>query len=185
MIRCASTERENSAEELQKKIEYYKQLLDSEEMLIGVLRDELTEISDRFGDDRVTEIQDVEDEIDIEDLIEEKNCVYTLTNHGYIKRLSEENYKVQKRGGKGVMALTTKEEDFVEELITASTHTNLMFFTTLGRVHKIKGYNIPESSRQAKGMNVVNLLSLQEGEKVTAIIPVNELEEDKYFNTQN
>ena len=169
-------------EELEKKIEYYKQLLDSEEMLIGVLRDELTEISDRFGDDRVTEIQDVEDEIDIEDLIEEKNCVYTLTNHGYIKRLSEENYKVQKRGGKGVMALTTKEEDFVEELITASTHTNLMFFTTLGRVHKIKGYNIPESSRQAKGMNVVNLLSLQEGEKVTAIIPVNELEEDKYFN---
>ncbi len=169
-------------EELEKKIEYYKQLLDSEEMLIGVLRDELTEISDKFGDDRVTEIQDVEDEIDIEDLIEEKNCVYTLTNHGYIKRLSEENYKVQKRGGKGVMALTTKEEDFVEELITASTHTNLMFFTTLGRVHKIKGYNIPESSRQAKGMNVVNLLSLQEGEKVTAIIPVNELEEDKYFN---
>ena len=169
-------------EELEKKIEYYKQLLDSEEMLIGVLRDELTEISDRFGDDRVTEIQDAEDEIDIEDLIEEKNCVYTLTNHGYIKRLSEENYKVQKRGGKGVMALTTKEEDFVEELITASTHTNLMFFTTLGRVHKIKGYNIPESSRQAKGMNVVNLLSLQEGEKVTAIIPVNELEEDKYFN---
>jgi len=169
-------------EEIEKKIEYYKQLLESEEMLKGVLRDELTEISDKFGDDRVTEIQDVEDEIDIEDLIEEKNCVYTLTNHGYIKRLSEENYKVQKRGGKGVMALTTKEEDFVEELITASTHTYLMFFTTLGRVHKIKGYNIPESSRQAKGMNVVNLLSLQEGEKVTAIIPVKELEEDKYFN---
>ena len=169
-------------EELQKKIEYYKQLLESEEMLKGVLRDELTEISNKFGDDRVTEIQDVEDEIDIEDLIEEKNCVYTLTNQGYIKRLSEENYKVQKRGGKGVMALTTKEEDFVEELITASTHTYLMFFTTLGRVHKIKGYNIPESSRQAKGMNVVNLLTLQEGEKVTAVIPVKELEEDKYFN---
>ena len=169
-------------EEIEKKIEYYKQLLSSEEMLKGVLRDELTEISDKFGDDRVTEIQDVEDEIDIEDLIEEKNCVYTLTNHGYIKRLSEENYKVQKRGGKGVMALTTKEEDFVEELITASTHSYLMFFTTLGRVHKIKGYEIPESSRQAKGMNVVNLLALQDGEKVTAIIPVNELEEDKYFN---
>lgn len=169
-------------EEIERKIEYYKQLLESEEMLIGVLRDELTEISNKYGDDRVTEIQDVEDEIDIEDLIEEKNCVYTLTNHGYIKRLSEENYKVQKRGGKGVMALTTKEEDFVEELITASTHCNLMFFTTLGRVHKIKGYEIPESSRQAKGMNVVNLLALQEGEKVTAIIPVNELEEDKYFN---
>ena len=169
-------------EEIEKKIEYYKQLLESEEMLKGVLRDELTEISNRFGDDRVTEIQDVEDEIDIEDLIEEKNCVYTLTNQGYIKRLSEENYKVQKRGGKGVIALTTKEEDFVEELITASTHSYLMFFTTLGRVHKIKGYEIPESSRQAKGMNVVNLLSLQEGEKVTAIIPVNELEEDKYFN---
>ena len=169
-------------EEIEKKIEYYKQLLESEEMLKGVLCDELTEISNRFGDDRVTEIQDVEDEIDIEDLIEEKNCVYTLTNQGYIKRLSEENYKVQKRGGKGVIALTTKEEDFVEELITASTHSYLMFFTTLGRVHKIKGYEIPESSRQAKGMNVVNLLSLQEGEKVTAIIPVNELEEDKYFN---
>ena len=100
-------------EEIEKKIEYYKQLLESEEMLKGVLRDELTEISNRFGDDRVTEIQDVEDEIDIEDLIEEKNCVYTLTNQGYIKRLSEENYKVQKRGGKGVIALTTKEEDFV------------------------------------------------------------------------
>ncbi len=168
--------------EIEKKIEYYKQLLESEEMLKGVLRDELTEIKEKFGDDRVTEIQDVEDEIDIEDLIEEKNCVYTLTNHGYIKRLSEENYKVQKRGGKGVMALTTKEEDFVEELIAASTHSYLMFFTTLGRVHKIKGYEIPESSRQAKGMNVVNLLALQEGEKVTAIIPVKELEEDKYFN---
>ncbi len=169
-------------EEIEKKIEYYKQLLESEEMLKGVLRNELTEIKEKFGDERVTEIQDVEDEIDIEDLIEEKNCVYTLTNHGYIKRLSEENYKVQKRGGKGVMALTTKEEDFVEELITASTHSYLMFFTTLGRVYKIKGYEIPESSRQAKGMNVVNLLALQEGEKVTAIIPVKELEEDKYFN---
>lgn len=174
-------------EEIEKKIQYYNELLNSEEMLVGVLRDELTEISNKFGDDRVTEIQEVYGEIDIEDLIEEKNCVYTLTNHGYIKRISEENYKVQKRGGKGIMALTTKEEDFVEELITASTHSYLMFFTTLGRVHKIKGYEIPESSRQAKGMNVVNLLSLQDGEKVTAVIPVGELEEDKYFNmvTQN
>ncbi|MBQ2720474.1 MAG: DNA gyrase subunit A, partial [Clostridia bacterium] len=151
-------------EEIEKKIEYYKQLLASETMLIGVLRDELTEIKEKYGDDRVTEIQDVENEIDIEDLIEEKMCVYTLTNRGYIKRLSEDNYKVQRRGGRGVTALTTREEDVVEEMFTCSTHDKIMFFTSNGRVYCLKGYEIPESTRQAKGMNIVNLLQLGEGE---------------------
>jgi len=169
-------------EEIEKKIEYYKQLLASEAMLIGVLRDELTEIKEKYGDDRVTEIQDVENEIDIEDLIEEKMCVYTLTNRGYIKRLSEDNYKVQRRGGRGVTALTTREEDVVEEMFTCSTHDKIMFFTSNGRVYCLKGYEIPESTRQAKGMNIVNLLQLGEGEKVTAMIHLRDLEGDGYFN---
>lgn len=169
-------------EEIEKRIKYYNELLSSEKLLTDVLRGELIEIREKYGDDRLTEIQEVEDEIDIEDLIEEKNCVYTLTHCGYIKRLAEENYKVQKRGGKGILALTTKEEDFVEELFTGSTHSYLMFFTSLGRVHRIKGYEIPESSRQAKGMNVVNLLNLQQGEKITAMIPVKDGEDGEYFN---
>lgn len=169
-------------DELEKKIAYYNQLLNSEQMLIGVLRDELTAIRDKYGDDRLTEIQDVEDEIDIEDLIEEKTCVYTVTHFGYIKRIPEDAYKVQHRGGRGVSAMTTREEDFAEQVIIGSTHEMLLFFTSKGRVHKIKGYEIPEGSRQAKGMNLINLLQLEQDEKVTAIIPIKDFEDGYYLN---
>ncbi len=167
---------------LQEKIKYYNELLSSESLLIKVLREELIEIKDKYGNDRLTEIQDVEDEIDIEDLIEEKTCVYTVTHFGYIKRLPEETYKVQNRGGKGVSAMKTREEDFAEQVIIGSTHDMLLFFTSKGRVHKIKGYEIPESSRTARGMNLVNLLQLVENEKVTAIIPIKDFEEGQYLN---
>lgn len=169
-------------EELEKKIDYYNRLLHSEEMLIGVLREELTAIRDKYGDDRKTEIQDVEDEIDIEDLIEEKTCVYTLTHCGYIKRMPQDVYKVQRRGGRGITAMTTKEEDYAEEMFIGSTHEMILFFTTRGRVYKIKGYEIPETSRQAKGMNIVNLLQTEADEKITAMIPVSGLEDDLYLN---
>ena len=168
--------------ELEKKIDYYNRLLHSEEMLIGVLREELTAIRDKYGDDRKTEIQDVEDEIDIEDLIEEKTCVYTLTHCGYIKRMPQDVYKVQRRGGRGITAMTTKEEDYAEEMFIGSTHEMILFFTTRGRVYKIKGYEIPETSRQAKGMNIVNLLQTEADEKITAMIPVSGLEDDLYLN---
>ncbi|MBQ6052133.1 MAG: DNA gyrase subunit A [Clostridia bacterium] len=167
--------------DLENKIADYRDILASETRVKGIIKTELADIRDRYGDDRRTTIEEIDDEIDIEDLIEEKTCVYTLTNKGYIKRLSEENYKVQRRGGKGVTALTTREEDVVEEIFTCSTHDRIMFFTSLGRVYCLKGYEIPESNRQAKGMNIVNLLQLFEGEKVTAMIPMKRLDEDGYF----
>ena len=167
---------------LQERIKYYNELLSSESMLRGVLRDELTEIKKKFGSDRLTEIQDVEDEIDIEDLIEEKTCVYTVTHFGYVKRIPEDAYKVQNRGGKGISAMKTREEDFAEQVIIGSTHDMFLFFTSKGRVHKIKGYEIPESSRSARGMNLVNLLQLAEGEKVTAVIPLKDFEGGLYLN---
>ncbi len=167
--------------DLEIKIADYRDILASETRVKGIIKTELAEIRDKYGDDRRTTIEEVDDEIDIEDLIEEKTCVYTLTNKGYIKRLSEENYKVQRRGGKGVTALTTREEDVVEEIFTCSTHDRIMFFTTNGRVYSLKGYEIPESNRQAKGMNIVNLLQLSDGEKVTAMIPMKRLDEDGYF----
>lgn len=167
---------------LQEKIKYYNELLNSEELLLKVLREELIEIKNKYGNDRLTEIQDVEDEIDIEDLIEEKTCVYTVTHFGYIKRIPEDTYKVQNRGGKGVSAMKTREEDFAEQVIIGSTHELLLFFTSKGRVHRIKGYEIPESSRTARGMNLVNLLQLVEGEKVTAIIPIKDFENGLYLN---
>ena len=169
-------------EEIEKKIKYYNELLASEELLVKVLREELLEIKNKYADERQTEIQDVEGEIDIEDLIEEKTCVYTLTHRGYIKRQPEENYRVQNRGGRGITAHTAREEDYVEELFVGSTHDMLLFFTSNGRVFKIKGYQIPESSRQAKGMNVINLLQLDPEERITAMVPVNDFTDGYYFN---
>lgn len=169
-------------DEWQKKIEFYNKLINSEEMLVSQLKIELTDIRDRYGDDRLTEIADVEDDLLIEDLIEEKTCVFTLTHCGYIKRLSEDNYKVQGRGGRGVTALTTKEEDYVENIFVSSTHQNILFFTSKGKVYVLKGYQIPEGGRQAKGMNVVNLLELDDDEKITAMIPLNGFEENKFFS---
>ena len=165
-------------EELEKRIAYYRELLSNEEMLKGVLKDELTAIRDKYGDDRLTEIQDVEDEIDIEDLIEEEQCVFTLSHAGYCKRVPASTYRSQKRGGRGVTGMTTKEEDFVEGVFTASTHDYILFFTNLGKVHRRKGYQIPEAGRTAKGTNLVNILPFEPGEKVTAGITVHEFDED-------
>ena len=172
--------------ELEKRIEYYRELLSNEEMLKGVLKDELTAIRDKYGDDRLTEIQDVEDEIDIEDLIEEEQCVFTLSHAGYCKRVPASTYRSQRRGGRGVTGMTTKEEDFVEGVFTASTHDYILFFTNLGKVHRRKGYQIPEAGRTAKGTNLVNILPFEPGEKVTAGITVHEFDEDYLvFVTRN
>ena len=168
---------ENEYKELQAKIAYFKELLSSEEMLKEVLKKELTEISDKFGDDRVTEIQDVEDEIDIEDLIEVEDCVYTMTNAGYIKRTSQSEYASQRRGGKGIKAMSTRDEDYVDTLFTASTHDYILFFTNFGRVYKKKGYMIPEAGRTARGTNIVNIIPLQQGERVSSMIRMTSLEE--------
>ena len=173
-------------EELEKRIAYYRELLSNEEMLKGVLKDELTAIRDKYGDDRLTEIQDVEDEIDIEDLIEEEQCVFTLSHAGYCKRVPASTYLSQKRGGRGVTGMTTKEEDFVEGVFTASTHDYILFFTNLGKVHRRKGYQIPQAGRTAKGTNLVNILPFEPGEKVTAGITVHEFDEDYLvFVTRN
>ncbi|MDY4181661.1 MAG: DNA gyrase subunit A [Pseudoflavonifractor sp.] len=172
---------ENEYEELMKKIAYYDQLLSDETMLRGVLKDELTEIRNKYGDDRKTEIGFVEDDIDIEDLIEEEECVFTLTSAGYIKRLPASTYRAQRRGGKGISAQTLKEEDYVETVFTASTHDYILFFTNKGRVHRKKGYQIPEAGRTAKGTNIVNVLPVESGEKVTAMIHLREFPEDRYL----
>ena len=175
--------------EIEEKIAYYKELLADDEKIRGVLKDELIAIRDKFGDERKTEIQDVADEIDAEDLIEEEQCVFTLTNHGYIKRIPVSEYKAQGRGGKGIRAMTTKEEDFVETVFTASTHDYILFFTSLGRVFIKKGYTIPEAGRAAKGTNIVNILQIESAgsEKVNSMIAGRGVDEDRYlmFVTKN
>ena len=156
--------------ELEKKIAWYQELLSNREKLVGVMKQELLEIRDKYGDDRMTEIQDVEDEIDIEDLIEEETCVFTLTAAGYIKRMPVSTYRAQKRGGKGVSAQSLREEDYVDTLFTASSHDNILFFTSSGRVYKKKGYQIPEASRTAKGTHLNNIFQFEPGERVTAML---------------
>ena len=172
---------ENEYKELEERIAYYQELLGSETMIRQLLKDELTAIRDKYGDERVTEIQDVEDEIDIEDLIEEEECVFTLTAAGYIKRLPASTYRAQRRGGKGITAQTLKEEDVVETVFTASTHDYILFFTNKGRVHRKKGYQIPEAGRTAKGTNIVNVLPVESDEKVTAMIHLRQFPEDRYL----
>ena len=178
---------ENEYKELEERIAYFQKLLSDEAMLRGVLKDELIAIRDKYGDDRKTEIQDVEDELDIEDLIEEEECVFTLTAGGYIKRTPVSTYRTQRRGGKGITAMATKEEDYVDTVFTASTHDFILFFTNKGRVHRKKGYQIPESGRTAKGTNLVNVLPIESDEKVTAMIHLREFPEDRYLAmvTQN
>lgn len=168
-------------DELEAKIAYYRSLLADPELIKGVLKDELTAIRDKYGDERKTEIQDVEDEIDFEDLIEEEECVYTLTDAGYIKRTPASEYRSQGRGGKGIKAQTLREEDFVRIVFTASTHDYIVFFTNLGRAYRKKGYNIPEAGRNSKGTNLVNLLPLDPGEKVTAMIHTRDIETDDRY----
>ena len=167
--------------ELEKKIAYYDQLLSSEEMLRGVLKDELQEIREKYGDDRCTEIQDVEDEIDIEDLIEEEECVFTLTQAGYIKRTPASEYAAQSKGGMGKKGITTREEDYVENVFTASTHDVILFFTDTGKVYRKKGYQIPESGKTAKGSNIVNILQVESGERVQVMLHVEKLEQESYL----
>jgi len=167
--------------ELQQKIEYYLMLLGNQDKMDAVLIEELTEIRDKYGDERRTEIALIEDEIDIEDLIDEEECVYTLTHAGYIKRLPANTYKAQRRGGRGITAMTTREEDYVETLFTASTHDYILFFTNQGRVYRKKGYMIPEASRQARGTNIVNILPVMPGEKVSAMIRMREFGEEEHY----
>ena len=177
---------EQEYRELETRIAYLNSLLSDEALLRGVLREELIAIRDRYGDERITEIQDVEEEIDDEDLIEVEQCVFTLSHAGYIKRVPASTYRSQKRGGRGVTGMTTREEDFVEGVFSASTHDFILFFTNLGKVHRRKGYQIPEAGRTARGTNLVNILPLEPGEKVTAAITMHEFDEDKLvFVTKN
>ncbi|MCL2046146.1 MAG: DNA gyrase subunit A [Oscillospiraceae bacterium] len=162
-------------------IEKYITLLGDEKLLDEVLISELTEIRDKYGDERRTEIAIIEDEIDIEDLIDEEECVFTLTNAGYIKRMPANTYKAQRRGGRGITGMTTREEDYVETIMTASSHDYILFFTNQGRVYRKKGYMIPEAGRQAKGTNIVNILPINPGEKVSAMIRMREFEDEVYL----
>ena len=168
-------------DELQEKIKYYNELLADPVKLQGVLREELVAIAEKFGDDRKTEIQEIEDEIDIEDLIEEETCVFTISNQGYVKRMPVDTYRTQSRGGRGVNAQNLKEEDFVKSLYVASTHDHMLFFTDLGRVHHRKGYQIPEAGRTARGTAMVNILPLEPNEKVTAVVITREFDENEYL----
>ena len=161
---------ETEYKELEERIAYFNQLLASEEMLRGVLKEELTAIRDKYGDDRITEIQDVEDEIDIEDLIEEEQCVFTLTQAGYIKRTPVSEYAAQSKGGMGKKGITTREEDCVVDVFTASTHDYILFFTDTGKVYRKKGYQIPESGKTAKGTNIINILQVEQGERVQTML---------------
>ncbi|MDY3014302.1 MAG: DNA gyrase subunit A [Evtepia sp.] len=168
-------------DELEEKIAWYAELLSNREKLLGVLKEELLVMREKYGDDRLTEIQDVEDEIDIEDLIEEEMCVFTLTAAGYIKRMPASTYRSQKRGGKGISAQSLREEDYVDTLFTASSHDNILFFTSSGRVYRKKGYQIPEASRTAKGTHLNNIFQFEPGEKVTAMLHGRDYDENGYL----
>ena len=168
-------------EELEKKIAYFHDVLGDINLVKGILKDELIAIRDKFGDERLTEIQNVEDEIDIEDLIEEETCCYTLSSQGYIKRMAVDTYRAQKRGGRGVNAQNLKDDDFVRQLFIASTHDYILFFSNMGRVHRRKGYLIPEAGRTARGTAIVNVLPLESGERITAMLLTREMETEEYL----
>ena len=172
---------ETEYKELEGKIAWYQELLADPEKIKAMLKKELTEIQNKYGDDRLTEIQDVEDEIDIEDLIEEEQCVYTLTHNSYIKRLPASEYRAQNRGGRGVRGMTTREEDYVETVFTASSHDYILFFTSAGRVYRKKGYMIPETGKSAKGVAIVNFIPIEPDEKVQAMLHVREMEGEQYL----
>ena len=174
---------QNEYDELEKKIAYFVELLSNETMLKGVLKDELIEIRDKYGDERKTEIQDVEDEIDIEDLIEEEQCVFTLTQNGYIKRTGVSEYAAQGKGGMGKKGITTREEDTVVDVFTASTHDYILFFTDTGKVYRKKGYQIPERGKAAKGPNIVNIIQVETGERVQAMLHFREKGDEKLYLT--
>ncbi len=172
---------ENEYKDLEAKIAYYTELLGSEELLRGVLKDELIEIRDKYGDKRRTEIGYAENDIDIEDLIEEEECVFTLTQAGYIKRTPVSEYAAQSKGGMGKKGITTREEDYVVDLFTSSTHDYMLFFTDTGKVYRKKGYQIPESGKAAKGTNIVNILQVEQGERIQTMIHTSSIEDDGRF----
>ena len=167
--------------ELEEKIAYFLRILNDESLVKSILKEELTAIADKYGDDRKTEIQDVEDELDIEDLIEEEQCVFTLTENGYIKRTPVSEYAAQSKGGMGKKGITTREEDTVVDVFTASTHDYILFFTDTGKVYRKKGYQIPESGKAAKGVNIVNILQVETGERVQAMLHFREQSEDELY----
>ena len=166
---------------LTEKIAEYRELLENEEKLLELIKEEIIAIAEKYGDDRLTSIEAAIDDVDYEDLIDEEEVIITLTNVGYVKRLTTDTYRSQRRGGKGVSALSTKEEDFVEKIITCSTHDHLLMFTNFGRLYKIKAYRIPAASRQAKGTPMINVIPLMNGEKVNNIIPVSEIDGEKFL----
>ena len=178
---------QNEYDELEKRIAYFRELLADPEKVKAVLRDELIAIRDKYGDERKTEIQDIEDDIDIEDLIEEEQCVFTLSHGGNIKRVPVDEYTAQKRGGKGVRAATLRDEDYVDTVFTASTHDYILFFTNRGRCYRKKGYLIPEAGRTARGVNIVNFIQVDKDEKVNAMLHVREMDDDSFlvFATRN
>ncbi|AOT70455.1 DNA gyrase subunit A [Geosporobacter ferrireducens] len=172
---------EEEYEELIKMINHFREILANERLLLSIIKEELLEIKDKYNDDRRTIIAAAADEIDMEDLIDEEDVAITLTHFGYVKRLPSNTYKSQRRGGRGVAGHSTREEDFVEHLFITSTHNYIVFFTNLGRAYRLKAYEIPEAKRQAKGTAIVNLLQLQPNEKVTAVIPIKEFEDNKFL----
>ena len=174
---------QNEYKELEEKIAYYNRLLSDEALLKQVLKEELIEIRDKYGDARKTEIQEVEDEIDIEDLIEEEQCVFTLTENGYIKRTAVSEYAAQSKGGQGKKSMTTREEDTVVDVFTASTHDYILFFTDTGKVYRKKGYMIPEAGRSAKGTNIINIIQIENGERVQAMLHFRETENEELYLT--
>ena len=172
---------EEELKAIQARIAEYNEILASETRVLEIVKDEAMALRKKFADDRLTEIASVSGEVDVEDLIPEEQCVYTLTNFGYIKRMPVAEYSIQKKGGRGVKGMTRREEDVTQTMFSCSSHDYIMFFTTFGRTYRLKGYEIPEGSRQSKGMNVVNLLPLEAGEKISAMIRVPEFGEDRYY----
>ncbi|MBV4420043.1 DNA gyrase subunit A [Clostridium tyrobutyricum] len=172
---------ENEYNDLMKTINYLREILENEELLLSIIKDELNQIKDKYGDERRTQIQLSNDDIDIEDLIQEQEITITLTHSGYIKRIAADTYSSQRRGGRGIQAMTTKEDDFVEHMFITSTHNYILFFTNKGRVYKLKGYEIPEAGRTAKGTNIVNLIPIDRDEKIQAVLTFREFKEDNYF----
>ncbi|WP_024614012.1 DNA gyrase subunit A [Clostridium sp. Ade.TY] len=182
--RLTGLERDKIEEEynaLMKEIEYLKSILDSEEKLLSVIKEELLEIKNKYNDERKTEIEANVNEIDVEDLIQEREIVITLTHSGYVKRIASDVYSAQKRGGKGIQAMSTKEDDFVEHVMVTSTHADILFFTNRGRVYKLRGYQIPEAGRAAKGTNLINLIQIEADERIETVLTVNDVYEDGYL----
>lgn len=170
---------ENEYAEIQERIAYFREVLANESMVLDIVKQELQEIRDKYGDPRRTEISNIEEDIDLEDLIEEAENVITLTHFGYVKRMASDTYRLQHRGGRGVTGLQTREEDYVENILSSSTHNTLLFFTNMGKMYRLKAYQLPEAGRQAKGTPIINLIPIENGERITALISLREFEEDK------